>query len=88
MTVAELLALPVGTRLRWDVMDTAGVVVKCRGRVVRVAWNDGQIATFRPDDEGITEYADTLEIDEADQPLVIDATRRHRMARDTRADTR
>jgi hypothetical protein len=85
MTVAELLALPVGTRLRWDVMRMNGRVVARDGDVLRVVWTGGREAEISPEDgrHELAELADTLEVIDVSAPPSV-----RTKGRDTKSDTR
>jgi hypothetical protein len=80
MTVAELLALPVGQRVRWtpDAFSSVleGQVTQRRGDEFDIVWADGTDATVYTHDDDLAEFAGNMErCDEpfADLPVVIDA---------------
>jgi hypothetical protein len=75
MTIAELLALPVGQRVWWELHEVGGWVVDRAEGGPRIVWDDGQDTTVDPGDDDLAEFADTLERaggPDADAPVVID----------------
>jgi hypothetical protein len=71
MKVAELLALPVGQRLRWDTLGLRGIVSRRDGPLVHIRLSDGVHIEVDPDDEDLVVLARCLE--QADK-LVADRT--------------
>ena len=74
MTPAELLALPVGTRLHWDEVKIDGEVVEQGGDVLQIRWFDGDVLEVAASDEDIGEFAASLDVvtDLAgDEPLIV-----------------
>jgi hypothetical protein len=79
MTVAELLALPVGQWVRWTpdpyspVLE--GQVTQRRGDEIDIVWADGTDATVYTHDDDLAEFAGNMELCDgpfADLPVVID----------------
>jgi hypothetical protein len=80
MTVPELLALPVGSRIHWTPPDWTpggwfGTVTARDGDDLIVTWDGGQECILSPDEDAedllvVAEWADRADV--ADVPLVID----------------
>ena len=66
MTVAELLALPIGQWVRWtpDAFSPAieGQVIERRGDEFDIVWADGTDATVYTHDDDLAEFADNMEL--------------------------
>jgi hypothetical protein len=80
MTVAELLALPVGQRVRWtpdpDSPVLEGQVTRRRSDEFDIVWADGTDATVYTHDDDLPEFAANMELCDgpfADLPVVIDS---------------
>jgi hypothetical protein len=80
MTVAELLALPVGQRVLWtpDAFSPVleGQVAQRRGDEFDIVWADGTDATVYTHDDDLAEFAANMELCDgpfADLPVVIDS---------------
>jgi hypothetical protein len=73
MTVAELFALPVGTRLRFEAVDVAGELAghDADGQPL-IRWDDGRESVVYRCDTDLSEIADALE-PEADTPAIVRA---------------
>ena len=65
MTVPELLALPIGQRVHWNLPDIeGGLSGEVVGRITggpSIAWEDGQVTDIYLDDDGLAEFAGWLE---------------------------
>jgi hypothetical protein len=78
MTIAELLALPVGQWIRWTPCPLSptieGQVTQRRGDEFDIVWADGTDATVYTHDDDLAEFADNMELSDgpsADLPVVI-----------------
>ena len=73
MTVAELLALPVGQRLAWEEWRLEGEVVASGGGHLRIRWAGGEEAVIDPEDgdTDLGEFAAILERADPDEPVVV-----------------
>jgi hypothetical protein len=75
VTVNDLFALPVGTRINWPACDLSGSLIERRGNCVRILWSDGDVMLVARDDEDAAELAAGMEpIAEADEPAVVYCT--------------
>jgi hypothetical protein len=68
MKVAELLALPVGERLRWDTLGLRGIVSRRDGPLVHIRLSDGVHIEVDPDDDDLVVLARCLERAEEPPP--------------------
>jgi hypothetical protein len=80
MTIAELLALPVGQWIRWTPCPLSptieGQVTQRRGDEFDIVWADGTDGTVCTHDDDLAEFADNMELCDgplADLPVVIDS---------------
>jgi hypothetical protein len=74
MTVADFLAMPVGTSFYWDMQETSGHVAGRDGSKFLIVWADGQDTIVEPDDEDLHELAGNCELigSDPDSPHVVE----------------
>ncbi len=68
MTVAELLALPVGQRLFFDLSRIGGPVTTRDADDPSIAWDDGRSTVVNSGDDDLVEFTANLHAVEAPQP--------------------
>jgi len=71
MTVDEMFALPVGTRLRHDHLgELEGEVIQLLPGSIRICWDDGNETQAQADDDDPSDLSDFLEV-VIDPPRIV-----------------